>query len=138
MKHQGGSYVLVFFATLALAGGVYLALLPDSPVRVYQVWGAFTVTALVAIASAVFRHAAARRSLDASADINELAYHIRSNFGRDAQAEFLSAVSELSEPGKNSNMRRFAPGHDRRTIRAMAADIAARYPPVCPPRDKAD
>ena len=67
--------------------------------------------------------------LDESADINNLAYDIRSIFGADAQNEFLQTVSTPSQPGKNTNECKFARGHNRKTMAAVAQEIRQKYKP---------
>jgi len=123
------SYLGFLFISIPVAAQIALITLifAGDPVSAF-VW-AWGIMAFLGGLAALFGRSDAE-DLNDSADINEVAFQIRSVFGREAQAEFLAEVSRPNEPGKNTNEVRFAPGHNRRTIAEKAREIRGKYKPI--------
>jgi hypothetical protein len=113
----------------AMVAGVVLIISGDTETTIRGWVGTYGAVAVLGALAALFGKSDEER-LDESADINNVAYEIRSIFGADAQNEFLQAVSTPSQPGKNTNECKFAPGHNRKTMAAVAQEIRQKYKPI--------
>ena len=113
----------------AMVAGVVLIISGDTETTIRGWVGTYGAVAVLGALAALFGKSDEER-LDESADINNVAYEIRSIFGADAQNEFLQAVSTPSQPGKNTNECKFTRGHNRKTMTAVAQEIRQKYKPI--------
>jgi hypothetical protein len=113
----------------AMVAGVVLIFSGDAETTIRWWVGTYGALAVLGALAALFGKSDEER-LDESADITNLAYDIRSIFGAAAQNEFLQTVSTPSQPGKNTNECRFARGHNRKTMAAVAQEIRQKYKPI--------